>query len=442
MSRSAAQAGWMISRYNISAPVPGSQQMIIANLFQRTCGVYTPAELFLLDELADLDESHPILARFAERGLIVNFDERAALESLSRIYCREGHTVTLCICPTMGCNFDCPYCFETHPGGRMNSQVRDDIINLAKRMVDDARAKHLEIVWFGGEPLLAPDIIDELSRQLINLADSRGIRYSAYIITNGYLLTQPIANLLGRCRVEKAQITLDGIGSAHDATRHLANGEGTFERIAANLQDLKLPFNVKIRHNVHAQNFEQVQVLKDYIETLSQKSGNHITSYAADVSDNNASEDRGSDVRLLCGGELGQLRLPQDAQSFSGKPGMHCAANRFYYVNIDAEGRLYKCMELVDKPELCFGTAASWNPADPINTADHPENMTSFLNTAFPNKDAQCSDCVWLPVCAGGCPNKRLFYRRQCLPYKDKPEEFALALYARMKHNKCVDSQV
>ncbi len=64
--------------------------MIIANLFRMTCGVYTPAELFLLDELAELDEGHPILARFAERGLIVNFDERAALESMARIFCSEG----------------------------------------------------------------------------------------------------------------------------------------------------------------------------------------------------------------------------------------------------------------------------------------------------------------------------------------------------------------
>ena len=434
MSRSAAEAGWRISQYNIQAPVPGSEQMIIANLFRRTCGVYTPAELFLLDELEDLDEGHPILLRFAKRGLIVNFDERAALESLARISCSHGETVTLCICPTMGCNFDCPYCFETHSAGSMDIKTRENVVRLAHQMVDEARAKHLEVVWFGGEPLLAPDIIDDLSGQLIGLAAAHNIRYSSYLITNGYLLTQPLADLLGRCHVEKAQITLDGIGEAHDAVRHLAGGGGTFDRITRNLRELKLPFAVKIRHNVRAGNLGQVPVLKEYVETLSKESGNQITCYCAVVTDNYASRDRGQDLQLLCGGEQEELLLPQDADVFSGKPGMYCAANRLYYVNIDSDGRLYKCMEEVDKPGHSFGSAASWDPADPISTADHPENLIRFLNTALPNGDDVCRDCVWLPVCAGGCPNQRLFYQRQCIPYRDAPEKFALALYKRMQH--------
>ena len=434
--RSAGEAGWRVSRYNISAPVPGAEKMIIANLFRMTCGVYTPAELYLLDELDELDEGHPILKRFAERGLIVNFDECTALESMARVACSDGHTVTLCICPTMACNFDCPYCFETHSPGRMDRQTREDVVRLAGRMVDAAGAKHLEIVWFGGEPLLAAEIIEDLSGQLMQLADSRGIRYSAFIVTNGYLLTQPLADLLGRCGVEEAQITLDGIGAVHDATRHLAGGGGTFDRITGNLRDLKLPFKVKIRHNVHGENRGQIREMKELAETLSRESGNRITCYAADVSGNDASDSRGADIQLLCGGEVAELQLPRDAEAFTGKPGMYCAASRHYYVNIDTDGRLYKCMEEVDKPDHHFGSAATWDPADPVMTADHPENMIRFLNTALPNGDEECRDCVWLPVCAGGCPNQRLFYRRQCLPYKDDPEKYVLALYARMRQKK------
>ena len=83
------------------------------NLFAGTCGAYTVAELFLLSELAELDEGHPILKRFSERGLIVNFDEKAALETLGRVESSFSNAVELTICPTMGCNFDCPYCFES-----------------------------------------------------------------------------------------------------------------------------------------------------------------------------------------------------------------------------------------------------------------------------------------------------------------------------------------
>ena len=73
MSRTAREAGWHISRYNLAAPIPDSDKTAIVNLFAGTCGAYSRAELYLLSELGKLDENHPILKRFSERGLIVNY---------------------------------------------------------------------------------------------------------------------------------------------------------------------------------------------------------------------------------------------------------------------------------------------------------------------------------------------------------------------------------
>ena len=111
-------------------------------------------------------------------------------------------------------------------------------------------------------------------------------------------------------------------------------------------------------------------------------------------------------------------------------------AHHLMSVGIDEKGNLQKCWEDVDKPEHSFGTAARWDPKNPIATADRPDNLTSYLNTALPNVDAECIDCVWLPVCAGGCPNKRLYYQKQCLPFKDSPEKYVLALYNRFREEK------
>ncbi len=71
--------------------------------------------------------------------------------------------VGLTICTTMGCNFDCPYCFENHKAGKMSAEVQDDVVALAERMLDAAQRKALSVTWFGGEPLLAPDVIEALS---------------------------------------------------------------------------------------------------------------------------------------------------------------------------------------------------------------------------------------------------------------------------------------
>ena len=45
-------------------------------------------------------------------------------------------------------------------------------------------------------------------------------------------------------------------------------------------------------------------------------------------------------------------------------------------------------------------------------------------------------DCVWLPTCAGGCPHQRLFYERKCVPFKDDPDNYVLALHARIGEKK------
>ena len=88
--------GWHVSRYNLFAPIPGTKNVAIANLFKGTCGVYSPLDLFLLGELETLDAEHPILGRFRERGLIVNFDEREALEAIGRMGCTVGGVGLLC----------------------------------------------------------------------------------------------------------------------------------------------------------------------------------------------------------------------------------------------------------------------------------------------------------------------------------------------------------
>ena len=65
--------------------------------------------------------------------------------------------------------------------------------------------------------------------------------------------------------------------------------------------------------------------------------------------------------------------------------------------------------------------------------------MISFINTALPNMDEECSNCVWLPACAGGCPNRRLYYRKKCLAFKDEPEKYVLALYDRIGEERSAD---
>ena len=435
-ARTAREVGWHISRYNLSAAVPGKDAMAIANLYKGICAEYTPMELYLLSILDRLREDHPIIERFAKRGIITRIDERAALETMGRAACSATQGIGLTICPTMNCNFDCPYCFEHHRPGKMSPEVQDDVIALAERMMDATKEKRMSVSWFGGEPLLAPDVIESLSERLMALAERKGSEYSAGIITNGYFLTQKNVDMLARCKVDSCQVTIDGLGAAHDATRHLAGGGGTFDRIADNLRNVKIPFRVSIRQNVQESNMDEVPVVKEFVRKLAEESGNNITYAPAPVSGNEATQERGGQVGLLCESNLSEIGLMQEAGRFMSGRGYYCGANILFSAGIDEEGRLFKCWESAGAPEYAFGTAHDWDPNDPLNTASEPDKLTMYLNTALPNGDEECRECVWLPMCVGGCPHRRLNEGKNCIAFREQPERYVLALHARIGEKK------
>ena len=434
VSRTAAEAGWHISNYNLTACDPETGRTVIANLMAGSCEVYSPLELFLLNSLDRIDEHHPIMNLLARRGLICNYDELAAFEARGRIECAKRKRVGLVICPTMGCNFDCPYCFETHRPGKMSPEVQDDVVALAARMLDTSATQDLDVTWFGGEPLLAADVIESLSERLIALVDERGGDYMAGIITNGYLLTQSVADMLERVRVNRMQVTLDGLAASHDATRPLAGGGPTFGRIVSNLRENRLPFCTTVRHNVHTDNLADMEPLKALVGRIAKESGNKLYYYPARVHESDAADMRGCGTSVLCGESDTDVGIAHDAERFTHAKGIHCGVHSIWGVCIDASGRLHMCRESVDKPELSFGTAHDWDPAHPLVTASKLDNLTCYLSAGSPVADPECRACVWLPQCAGGCPYQRLFGRgRACVPYRDDPEAFVLAVHAQKK---------
>lgn len=424
---------WHLSEYNLSTKLVDEDRWVIVNLYKGTVTPMNAASLYAMANLDELPDDTPMLAKLAKQGVITDHDERAAIETMARMACAFPHSIGLTICPTMGCNFDCPYCFEDHRPEMMSEKTQDDVITLIERMLDISGAKNLSVTWFGGEPLLAKDIIRSLSDRMISLCEDRNISYKAGIVTNGYFLDQETTDMLEAAKITTAQITLDGIGEAHDATRHLAGGGPTFDRITGNLRNVKIPFKVNIRHNVHSGNIDQQKALKEYVDNLAQESGNTISYYSSPVSDNKASHDRGSDVNTLCIEECSKVGMKLDIARLTPAMGHYCGAHTLWSVGIDAMGRLHKCWETVDKPELSFGNVTDWNPMNPIKTSSDPDKLTAFLNTAGVLDDEECRSCKWLPVCRGGCPHFRFNGTRNCVPYKDNADAFVAAVYRAAK---------
>ena len=126
----------------------------------------------------------------------------------------------------------------------------------------------------------------------------------------------------------------------------------------------------------------------------------------------------------------------QEASRFSAGRGHYCGAHTLWGVGIDEFGNLHKCWESVANPDLAYASAHDWNPEKPLQSAFAPDNLTMYMNTALPTADEECRECVWLPLCVGGCPHRQLFYKKSCLAFRNDPERYVLALHARIGKDK------
>lgn len=110
----------------------------------------------------------------------------------------------------------------------------------------------LRLSWFGGEPLLAKDIVLELSRHAFSLSRKYGFRLTGGVTTNGYFLTRDLAVKLIALKQDRFQISLDGWEDGHNQTRRMADGRPTFSTIWSNLLALThLPGRFQVLLRLH-----------------------------------------------------------------------------------------------------------------------------------------------------------------------------------------------
>lgn len=143
----------------------------------------------------------------------------------------------LIIMPTEKCNFRCVYCYEDFKIGRMSAATKDAVKRLLENRVPGLTS--LEINWFGGEPTVALDVVEDTMSAAQGLCNQHDVSLRGGMTTNGFLLTDVVYGRLVERGVVDFQISLDGPAEFHDTTRLQANGKGSFERIVHNLDMIR-----------------------------------------------------------------------------------------------------------------------------------------------------------------------------------------------------------
>jgi len=199
---------------------------------------------------------------------MVILDNQQFWEAASDAFANDALELT--ILPTERCNLRCTYCYERFELGRMSDEAVESVKRLISRRLPEL--SRLAVDWFGGEPLLAMDVISEISGHAQRLADERPeLDYGGSVTTNGVRLTVEVARRLADVGVRQLHVSLDGPADVHDLTRKLAGGSGTYAQIEQNLlgiRDSDIPVEISLRVHVTIANVDR---LPDFTEDLISK---------------------------------------------------------------------------------------------------------------------------------------------------------------------------
>ena len=176
----------------------------------------------------------------------------------------------LIVNPTERCNLRCTYCYETFALGKMPPAVISGVLNLVRRRVEKG-LKTFQIEFFGGEPLVAWDVIENLSRRLSDICAANGTKMFGGMTTNAMLLTRPRLDHLAACNMHSFQVTLDGPAAVHDRRRVTRQGEGSFDAVWSALEMLKAspyPVFVQVRMHFDPTSLEQLLGASGFIRKV------------------------------------------------------------------------------------------------------------------------------------------------------------------------------
>lgn len=219
----------------------------------------------------EIDCDDPDFLKMVEEGYIVNSGVNEKSRRDNRYYQYiESRNLRLVIHTTEACNFRCRYCACDFSNKKMSLEVQNRIVHFIRKNINQYTSVQIE--WFGGEPLMAIDVIENISKQVIEICKKAKKPYSASITSNGYYLTPENIKILLECNVRSYTITIDGTKKIHDQNRPLINGQGSYEKIISNLVYIRDNIKTKcisiiVRNNITKEMFAiKEQVYNEYNE--------------------------------------------------------------------------------------------------------------------------------------------------------------------------------
>jgi uncharacterized protein len=371
----------------------------------RTCGLaIVSAEA--LAALEDNSASPELSASLTRLSMMADdpADEQREMEGYRREINRLNPNLRVAVILGMACNFACVYCYEGSLKGTaaMSDDVADQLVASLLARFTAGNKKRLILDFYGGEPLLYSQRIRYLAERIKPAVEALGGRFEFTLVTNGSLLTPVLVEELVALGLVSVKVTIDGTAANHDHFRPCKDGKGSWSLIVDNLLACRGLCTITLSGNYTADNYP---VFPELLDTLAARGftaddfGSVQFYPVMQVNDQFANpeftggccsndEPWVHSTSLVLRQEILQrgYRFPK----LSPSPCMVDLDNAF---TVDHDGTIYKCVTLIGHPDLACGDiwqglSQGWQESWCL---DHWQD------------ERQCRDCVYLPLCFGGC---------------------------------------
>lgn len=146
---------------------------------------------------------------------------------------KEPLVKAMCFHMAHDCNLRCGYCFASagsYGGGRslMSLETGKKAIDLLMKL--SKHRKHVEIDFFGGEPLLNFEVCKALAEYGHMEAKKHGKILKLTLTTNGVLLDDAVIDWANQHEMD-AVLSLDGRESVHNRMRKFINGSNSYQAV-------------------------------------------------------------------------------------------------------------------------------------------------------------------------------------------------------------------
>lgn len=350
------------------------------------------------------------LKRLREMGFLVcdrREDEEKLQSFLHQLKYGVDRFLGVQILTTYACNFDCVYCFQQKSRAmeHMTPAIQEQTIAWIQRRMTRLSYPRLHLNFYGGEPLLNPEAVANISPRLQAWCAERDVKFGFSLQTNGYFLTPSLVQRYKTWGLTSVRVSVDGIKAAHDRNRPLKGGQGTFERVMENITAVADLIPVHIACTYENGDVDPALALLDYLdaEGLLSRLGKFLCAPSHAVLGKKGAASAVGRSQCQChhtdetfAAATRRLNAALEAKGVASGSRLSLTAcpltRENSGVTIDQKGRLYRCNSLLGHPEYALG--------------DVFHDTFNETQKEFRDLDAwrHCpQDCVYLPLCVGGC---------------------------------------